>query len=261
MLSFSALLCFIGVAISVLATPSASEAGAPPAIPPAAVDLRPAMQKWGLETRPQGSRGTCSVFAITGALEYAVASKQKHGTLLSIEFLNWAGHKTANRTVDGGFFSELWNGFETYGVCPEKTLPYQTKFDSRFEPAEEVRNEAKKMQSLNLKVRWIKEWDVKTGMSDNQILEIKRVLARKSPVCGGLRWPKQEQWSEDGVLQMRSQEEVFDGHSVLLVGYRDDPKEEGGGVFFIRNSGGNSRDGSLPYAYIRAYMNDAVWIR
>jgi len=53
-------------------------------------------------------------------------------------------------------------------------------------------------------------------------------------------------------------EEVFDGHSVLLVGYRDDPP--GGGVFIFRNTNRGGRDGFMPYSYARAYMNDAVWI-
>jgi C1A family cysteine protease len=54
-------------------------------------------------------------------------------------------------------------------------------------------------------------------------------------------------------------EDVFDGHSVLLVGYKDDATQPGG-VFIIHNSGGGSREGYLPYEYVRAYMNDAAWI-
>jgi hypothetical protein len=47
---------------------------------------------------------------------------------------------------------------------------------------------------------------------------------------------------------------------VLLCGYRDDPVFAGGGVVLIRNSGGTSREGALPYAYLSSYMNDAAWI-
>ena len=74
-----------------------------------------------------------------------------------------------------------------------------------------------------------------------------------------VRWPKQARW-EQNVLQMCPPDAVFDGHSVLLVGYREDEKQPGGGVFLIRNSGGDRRDGLLSYAYVRAYMNDAAWI-
>ena len=33
----------------------------------------------------KGGRGTCSVFTMVGALEYALAREQQHGTALSIE--------------------------------------------------------------------------------------------------------------------------------------------------------------------------------
>ena len=55
-------------------------------------------------------------------------------------------------------------------------------------------------------------------------------------------------------------EAVFDGHSVMLVGYRDDETQSGGGVFIFRNSSHGGRDGFMPYSYAREYMNDSVWI-
>ena len=227
---------------------------------PKSVDLRPNFQRWELNTRCQGNRGTCSVFALTGGIEYALARKQRHGTHLSMEFLNWAGHQAVGRKADGGFFSELWKGYEQFGICPEEVLPYQDRFDADLQPGEEVLKRAKQGQSPKLKFHWIKEWDVNTGLTEAHITEIKRTLNRKWPVCGGLRWPKRAQWQE-GVLQMCSPEEVFDGHSILIVGYRDDPQQPGGGVFLIRNSGGDNRDGCLPYEYVQAYMNDAAWIQ
>jgi C1A family cysteine protease len=53
---------------------------------------------------------------------------------------------------------------------------------------------------------------------------------------------------------------VRDGHSVLLAGYRDDAAQPGGGVFIFRNTSREGRDGFMPYAYARLYMNDAVWV-
>jgi len=43
---------------------------------PSSVDLRPFFDKWGLTPRTQGKRGTCSVFAVVGALEFAAAKQQ-----------------------------------------------------------------------------------------------------------------------------------------------------------------------------------------
>jgi C1A family cysteine protease len=226
---------------------------------PASIDLRPEFQRWDLSPRRQGGRGTCSVFAVTGALEYSIAIRQRCGVRLSVEFLNWAAHKAVNRTEDGGFFFELWQGYKAHGICAETNLPYQTHFDPTLEPSATVLREANTRRDLGLTIHWIKEWDVLTGLTDEQLERIKETLRLKWPVCGGLRWPKQPSW-QDGVLQWCPPDSVFDGHSVLLIGYQDDTHQPGGGAFLIRNSGGDGSDGWLSYAYVRDYMNDALWI-
>jgi hypothetical protein len=223
------------------------------------VDLRPRLEAWGLGPRRQGARPTCSVFTVVGALEYAVASRQGQGTRLSVEFLNWAGHRKADRTADGGFFSELWEGYAAYGICPEEALPYRERFEAALDPGAAALDRARQLQALGLRLNWIKEWDPETGLTGEQFAVARRTLAGGRPVCGGFRWPKQARWNE-GVLQMVPPEEVYDGHSVLLVGYAEDERHPGGGVFFIRNSADDGRDGALPYAYVLAYMNDAAWV-
>jgi hypothetical protein len=239
--------------------PAQAAAAAPADAARTAVDLRPRFQHWGLETRRQGPRGTCSVFAMVGAIEYATAAKQDRGTPLSVEFLNWAAHRAVRRRADGGFFSDLWRGYERFGICAEQALPYRAVYDADLLPDVAAVRQAREAQSLGLRMQWIKAWDVRTGLSPAQLEKIKTTLATNSPVCAGLRWPKQERW-DHGVLRMCEPYAVFDGHSILLVGYRDDPGQPGGGVFLIRNSGGPSRDGALPYAYVSAYTNDAAWV-
>jgi len=199
------------------------------------------------------------VFTVAGALEYAMASWQGHGERLSVEYLNWAAHKAAHRAADGGFFSELWQGYVASGICPEAVLPYRDPYDPALEPDRPSREAAAARQQLGLRWHWIKEWDVKTGLTDAQLAAIRETLAQGWPVCGGFRWPKQARWEQD-VLQMCAPQAVFDGHSVLLVGCREDVHAPGGGLFLIRNSGGDGRDGALPYAYAQAYMNDAAWV-
>ncbi len=258
-MSSTLLLCALGLTAMSAAGSSAPATSKESAAKPTSVDLRRQFEAWGLDRRRQGPRGTCSVFTVTGALEYAFARKAKRGTRLSVEFLNWAGHQAANRTVDGGFFSELWDGYEKFGICPEADLPYREKFDVDLQPASVALDAAKKTASQKLKLHWIKEWNPETGLNDEHVAKIKAALGRGLPVCGGFRWPKQEAW-DDGVLKMCPPEGVFDGHSVLLVGYREDEKLGGGGAFLIRNSGGEGKDGWMPYEYVRAYMNDAAWI-
>ncbi len=227
---------------------------------PTFVNLHSKFEEFGLPVRFQRNRGTCSVFTVVGALEYALAVQQGKGTILSVEFLNWASHKVANRKTDGGFFSELWNGYVEYGICAESNMPYLAEFNPDLQPSEKVLQEAKQALSIRLEMHWIKEWDVSTGLTDEQFIEIKRTIADQFPVCGGFRWPKDAKWEND-VLQMCPSSEVFDGHSVLIEGYKDDPGQPGGGIFAIRNSSGNSRGGYMSYEYVKTYMNDAIWIK
>ena len=182
------------------------------------VDLRPKLEQWGLRPRQQGARGTCSAFTVAGALEFAVATRQGHSPRLSVEFLNWAANKVGHDTTDGGFFSDLWKGFAAYGICVEEDMPYQAKFDPAQQPGAAAMADAKTRLGLGLRLNWIKEWNVHTGLTGGQFAAIKDTLDKNWPVCGGFRWPKQEQWVAD-VLQMCPSNNVRDGHSVLLVGY------------------------------------------
>ena len=243
------------------AAQSAPTSGIAPAAKalPASVDLRPRFLQWNLPPRRQGPRGTCSVFTVTGALEYAAAAQMGHGSRLSVEFLNWAGHRAVHRSADGGFFSELWKGYEKFGICLEDHQPYQRHYSHDLEPEQAVLKSARTLIPARLSIHWIKEWNPHTGLTEAHVAEIKATLAKSWPVCGGFRWPKNAAWKEH-VLQMCPPEAVFDGHSVLLVGYKDDPAQPGGGAFIIHNSGGDGTDGYLPYAYVAAYMNDAAWI-
>jgi hypothetical protein len=225
------------------------------------IDLRPSFEKWELGPRIQGNRNTCSVFTMAAAFEYALASKTDRPTRLSVEFLNWASNQALHQMQDGSFFSDIWRGFTTYGACPEQDMPYQDKFDPKRTPSQNAKDHALRLHQVGFRLHWIKPWDPNTGLTQEQFVAIKGVLSRQWPVCGGFRWHKKDrtQWKDD-VLQMVPPTDVIDGHSVLLVGYRDDPQQPGGGVFLFRNSQNQGRDGYMPYEYARTYMNDSLWI-
>ncbi|MCX8107246.1 MAG: hypothetical protein N3G20_00415, partial [Verrucomicrobiae bacterium] len=226
---------------------------------PSWVDLRPEFDRFALKARQQEDRPTCSVFTVVGAIEFALAKCEGVTPRLSVEFLNWAANNVRGDNNDGAFFSDLWKGFEVYGICSEDQMPYCTSFDVTRSPSATALADAKARLRSGLRLHWIKEWDVNTGLTPDQFMTIKRILGRGWPVCAGLRWPKQERWI-DGVLQMCGPDGVRDGHSVLFVGYRDDSRQPGGGVFIFRNTAGEGRDAMMPYDYARAYVNDAAWI-
>jgi C1A family cysteine protease len=223
------------------------------------VDLRPQFERWGLTLKSQGGRGTCSVFAITGGLEFAASKRARRGVRLSEEYLNWASNRAIEQYDDGGFFHDLWKGYEQFGIAAESDLPYADAFDPKLTVPPAAIESARRLRAAGYRLHWIKEWDVKTGLTEEQFQQIQATLRRGWPVCAGMRWHRQERWA-DGVLQMRSPEEVFDGHSVLLIGYEEDARHPGGGVFLIRDSAGGGRYAAIPYAYARAYINDAAWI-
>ena len=228
------------------------------------VDLRPVFERWSLPVRAQGKRGTCSVFAVAGALEYALAKKadsDRSDTVMrvSVEFLNWASNQAVGQQEDGSFFSDLWKGFEKYGVCSEEEMPYHAQFDPQRKPSEAARTHARELQQVGLQLHWIKPWDPHKGLTDRQLAVVKDTMRHGWPVCGGFLWPKQARWV-DGVLQMAPRDRVRDGHSVLLVGFRDDPAQPGGGVFVVRDSGQGRQGHKMSYEYVKTYMNDAVWI-
>ena len=225
----------------------------------AETDLRPKFQKHGLTPRNQGGRGTCSVFAVTAAMEFALAVKEKTPVRLSVEYLNWASNQAVGKSVDGGFFSDLWKGYRAWGICREAELPYAAAFNADLQPEASLIESAKKQASDVLEMHWIKRWNVKTGLTQPELDGIKAALRKGWPVCGGFRWPKRQQWKQ-GVLQMCPPEAVFDGHSVLIVASKADSSQPGGGTFTFYNSNRPDMECRMTWEYATAYMNDALWI-
>ena len=224
---------------------------------PAEIDLAPRFEVLGLPRRDQGKRPTCSVFTVAHALDYALAIATGTGVPVSVEYLNWAARQGKDRTDDGGFFSEIWAGYEAHGSCPDAHLPYRAEYDPLLQPDPELQAMARAGR-VALRLEWIKEWDPETGVAPEQMDSIRATLAGGNPVCGGLRWPRNPVWSCE-VLEFCLPEAVFDGHSVLLIGYRTDTALPGGGAFRFRNSN-RPASGFLPYAYVADYLNDAAWI-
>lgn len=227
---------------------------------PAETDLRPRFAALGLTPRSQGPRGTCSLFAMTGVLEFELAQP---GVRLSPEYLNWASHGTNGRRTDGSFFADALRGIEQFGVCREELMPYAVSYDAAVAAAPAARADASMRR--NVQPVWIKQWNPNTGLSASQLAAIRQSLAEGHPVAAGMRWPRQEQYLPGDVLFIPPPEDVFDGHSVVLVGYRDDPRQPGGGTLLFRNAAGPEwRDAGyarLPYAYALAYVNDALALR
>jgi hypothetical protein len=206
---------------------------------PSGVDLRPRLTAMGFTPRPQGRRGTCSIFTTCSSLEFAYAELTGERLRLSPEYVNWAAGKAAGRPSDGNFFHNALNGFDKYGVCDELTMPYQKAFDAAHAPSAAAAAQAKSLRDRTrgqLVIHWIVPWQAgKTGVNEEQFTEIRRVLARGYPVAAG------------------------SGHSRLLVGYTDDAKLPGGGEFLTEDSALNRFD-KVTFDFVRTQVNDVFWI-
>lgn len=206
---------------------------------PASVDLRPTLLDLGLPPRPQGARGTCSIFTTCSAIEFAYAGHTGQPVRLSTEFMNWAAGQAAGQPSDGNFFHNALAGFARFGVCAEAAMPYESAFDAARQPSPEALEDAAalRQQSIGtLIAHWIVPWEPdRFGLSDEHFAEIKRVLASGYPVAAG------------------------SSHSRLLVGYRDDDTQPGGGVFYTQDSAINRFD-EVTYEFVRARVADAFWV-
>jgi len=230
---------------------------------PAHVDLQPQFQDFGLTARQQGNRDDCSLFAITGAVEYERARHlQKPPERLAEEFLIWAADKASGEPGDQAMFWKAVAGLNAFGICSEERMPYGPKTNAQRRPSPQAVAEARELAE-RWQVEWIKRWSVDRRLSDRQLIEIKRALADGHPVACGLRWPKDLKGS--GLLTVPAPNQVFDGHSILFVGYEDSPGKPGGGAFKFRNSDGPNWGqqgyGLISYAYAKTYANDALWLR
>ena len=252
----------IGGLLGLLALTAVVAAQPPPGLP-SKVNLTHDLQRFGITSRVQGDRNTCSLFATTALAEFECArSASQSNRQFSVEFLVWAASKASGKNYDQAMFYEAIDGLNDYGICAEDLMPYMKTADPRRSPSAAALAAAKP-RSQRWQTHWIKRWDVKLPMSKAELLAIRQALSGGHPVACGLRWPKS--LSGYQILDVPPPDKVFDGHSIALTGYKDDPKQNGGGTFRFLNSDGphwgDGGNGIMSYAYVRRYANDCFWLR
>ena len=231
--------CFILLLAILSGSPLAAQSDQPESPPlPASVDLRPEIDRLGIGPRSQGHRPTCSVFTVVSTLELALARVRGEGLRLSPEFANRAKNLATGRVHDGGFFHDILAGVAREGIVRESAMPYAKRFDPEAKPAiddETLAAEASALRTLiekRLRVVWIKPWSAAAkGLDAAQFEAVRRVLASGLAVATGM------------------------AHSRTLVGYRDDDKEPGGGVFLTLDSG-LGRYAEVSYEFVRTELFD-----
>ena len=227
--------------------------------------LRPLLEKHGITVKDQGDRPTCSIFTMVGLIEFERANVLGEKTPLSVDYLNWAANKIEGVDMDGSFFHFAIDGMSRYGICSDDYMPYAVRFTDKVEPSEAAKKEAES-RKIGKQV-WIKAWDPANGITKEQLKEVQKQLDNDHPVAIGFQWPKasvekEKKYLDKGELAILEREDVFDGHSILIVGYKTDTNTPGGGYLIFKNSHGESFGeggyGRIPYEYAFRYANDAM---
>lgn len=228
------LLRVFGVAVALLVGARSTPAQAAPL--PKKMDLRAQFNQWGLPIKSQGRRDTCAIFTLTGALEYALAKGTgETGLRLSEEYLNWAADDITDIKFDGASYEELISAFDKWGISSEKFLPYDERYNENLQPSENALSSAKEIWALGFERHWIAQ-RTENGLIDSQIAQMRKVLASGWPLCA---------YGRD--------------HSILLVGFQDDARMNGGGQFITRNSA-TQRYETIFYAAAKEEFGSVLWI-
>lgn len=174
--------------------------------------LRTEFEKAGLPPKGQGQRGTCGIFAVTGALEFEWAKRdlKKHGTRLSENFLLWGKQKKEFRKRDASALEDVIHAAKTYGMCREELFPYDAAGTAPPEPPSRAAWEAK--QRSGFSEYWIKRQRSKRGLSQSELADIIRALRGGHPVVAHMG-----DWSGANDGNWRAE---TSSHAIIITGYK-----------------------------------------
>lgn len=216
---------------------------------PIRVDLRPSLPP----IRDQGARGTCLAFAVTAAHEVLRNDRGEAIEDLSEEVLYWGCKQVDGDREPGTVFPSASVALAHWGQPREDFWPYndnRNDTDISYRPPEGTLDAAicfkAPMHKIDADIRNIKSW-----LSRGYTVALGIILCQSfyAPLQGAISMPI-------------SDEELTEGHAVVVVGYEDD-LASGNGFLILRNSWGvdwgEGGYGYLPYAYVDLYRSEA-WV-
>lgn len=202
-------------------------------------------EKYGITVKDQGSRGTCSVFAIVGVLEFEYAHRLRQTEPLSVEYLNWASKMVTDEIIDGSFFNDAIDGLKKYGICSNDYFPYYyTNYTKKVQPSDAALKDAEGRK--NAEIIWIKEWDPEKGMTLEQLNIVKHQINEEHPVAIGFQWPKKgEQFRRmvNGMMYVPPREGTRNSDTHVV--YFPWPGSSCMGSQWFSNTSGNADEGFL----------------
>jgi len=209
--------------------------------------------------RAQGKRGTCVAFASVALRE----SLEPQPANLSEQFLYWACKQIDGLPADGTTLTAAQVALKQYGVCLERTWPYEPD-----ERASDVTHGSPPENALSEARQHLLE--VTEPVQADLVMHYKSILAGDEGGQGRLAvmgtlvfesWYYSPEFHRTGKMTMPLPGEMPMpcGHAWAVVGYVDDEDVPGGGYFVLRNSWGarwapDSPEAPghalMPYAYV-----------
>ncbi len=216
---------------------------------PDRVDLRPSL----LTVRDQGARSTCIAFTVTAAHEGFRNARSGVIEDLSEELLYWGCKQMDGDTEPGSVFPSAAAALMQWGQPREEVWPYNADLDDTDVSYSPPNGALDATICFKASMRRI----------DTNIQNIKAWLSRGYTVALGIILSQGFYTPIQGAISMPiSDEELTEGHAVLVVGY-EDGSVPGAGFLILRNSWGldwgDEGYGYLPYAYIERFGGEA-WI-
>jgi len=243
--------------------------GTPPKIY-AEVNMQPRFDQLGIGVKNQGARPSCAVFALVSALEYQRAPVAGPAPEFSEEYLIWATLKTlgkvgiavpqgAPETLDVGFsLNEVAEALRAYGIAFASELPYHFVLTDPhvIEPSSDVVDRAKKRSPVD-------GYYITGREPKAEIPNIVQVLNAGVPVIAGIKWPQQDKF-EDNVLLDKQPGVEKNNHAILLVGYMTKTGKIEDAQFLFKNSYGEKWGdrgyGVATYNYLAGNLQAALFL-
>ncbi|AGK95986.1 phage holin [Clostridium pasteurianum] len=225
---------------------------------PLSIDLREKMPP----LFDQGQEGSCTANAGAGDREYML---QKDSIKLSRQFLY-----NVERIIEGTFPDDngaqmrtICKALNKYGISEESYLPYNEENLSAAPSEESYKNALQYRISSYYRV--LSETEIRQALSQGQAV-----------LLGMIVYENFEDVGSDGLVRMpnKKTEQILGGHSVLIVGYRDNVKNKfktlinkligkSNGYFIVRNSWGENWGDKgyfyLPYEVFSRIKQD-IWV-
>ena len=213
----------------------------------------------------QGARGTCVGFGSTALHEYFVFVSSHAKTKLSEEYLYDFCKKIDGQPGEcGTWLLDAVKILIQYGQCLEQLLSYNPNLPCNHNDA----------ITLGMMQNGAKFRSSPTYYSNPKDVNAMKVALSVRDSNVGFCIPVYNSWYKSPAVDQTGQitmplsgEQSVGGHCMCLVGYQDNKAYPGGGYFILRNSWGTSWAfknpygagyGTIPYAYISGYCNEAA---